>query len=228
MGAHMALPTETTALVDYFDDLLFTGAYLSGTKGLAPLGKRVLDARKKVQRAVQGRNEKRDALVLANVAQSIAWESVREPLESLERQTDAHFDKDRAGYAKVFALKTSVLLRASESSRGTALGSVVTFATSRPPAKAGDAAREFAQAWKAYTDAATASATAGKALSAAIGELSLAKREGVVLMRETDGTLRAKFAHDPKQARRFFRTKPGKAEPKEASVAPAASSGASA
>ena len=35
----MALPTETSAMSEYFDDLLFTGAYLSGSRGLAPLGK---------------------------------------------------------------------------------------------------------------------------------------------------------------------------------------------
>ena len=67
----MALPTETSAMSEYFDDLLFTGAYLNGSPGLAPLGKKVLEARKKVQQTMAARNERSDQVVHANVAQAV-------------------------------------------------------------------------------------------------------------------------------------------------------------
>lgn len=208
----MAIPNENTALDEYFDDLLFTGAYLSGSRGLAPLGKKVLAARKKVQEAVAMRNDANDEWMLAHVAQVVAWDALKEPLESLERHADAHFDRDRKGLRDVFKGSVPALLRTTQPNRVDALRSVVEFVAKAHTGKLGVAAKEFREAWEQYQEAAKTEASADEKLTKAVAAVAEAKRRGVVAMRETDGSLRTTFAEQPGQARKFFRNKGGKAQ----------------
>ena len=183
----------------------------------------MLDARKKVQQAMAARNERSDQVVLANVAQAIAWDAMRAPLESLQRQATAHFDEDRVGHGKVFALSNAVLLQTSKGARPKAFQSVVTFAKRGGlPGKLGAAAKEFGSAWESYLSAAAGAEGAASALSAAVAAVGLARRQGIVVMRETEGTLRTKYAETPKEWRKFFRTKAkAKAKREAAPSAPA-------
>lgn len=201
----MALPTETTAFDKYFDALLYTGARLSGTKGLAALGKKVLDARTAVQKSVVARNDANDADVLANVAQDMAWDEMASPLASFERQVTAYFDDDRAGYKAVFPLTVAALLRSNESVRPRAFAPVIAFAKkSGHQGRLAAAARDLVEAWGEYETVSNRQQVTAERLRNAYAALAAAKRQGVVVMREVEGTLRAKFAEEPKLWKRFF------------------------
>lgn len=215
----MALPSETTAFDKYFDALLYTGARLSATKGLTTLGRKVLDARSGVQKNIVARNEANDADVLANVAQDIAWEGMAAPLASFDRQVTAHFDDDRDGYKAVFPLTQAALLRSVESVRQRALAPVIAFARkSGHQGRMAAAAKALVAAWDEYVEAdARQQATAAR-LRKAYADLAAAKRHGVIVMREVEGSLRAKFAEEPKKWKRFFRS--GTAMKKSAVEAP--------
>lgn len=203
----MALPSEVTALDTYFDEMLFTGAYLSATKGLAALGKKVLDARAKVTASVAGRNVKKDAVVLADVAQAIAWDAVAAPLVSLANHAVGYFDKVPGGYKEVFPLTTKQLLNLPISLRDKTFKPIVALANKRGlPQSMVPAAKEFAVTWAEYATAAAAATTGALELAKAIGAVSLAKRQGVVVMREVEGLLRSKFADNPSEWKKFFRT----------------------
>jgi len=205
----MSLPTETTALEAVFEDSLFTGAYLSGTKDpaeLPPIGKKVLDTRDKLQGAVNVRTKARDRATLANVAQAIAWDGLRSPVESLERQVDAFFDKDRKGYSGVLVQTPSALLRVPESSREEAFKPLVEFAKQTGlQGKVAAAAKAFLSAWDEYREAATRSAAAQAEFAKAVEAVATAKHGVVVAMRSADGSLRSINAENPKAGRKFFR-----------------------
>lgn len=202
----MALPTENTALGDYFDDLLYTGAYLAGSKGHQGQGKKVLEARKTLEQQVAARNARHDERVLAAVAEAIAWDVLAEPLESFERQVDAHFDRDRAGYGAVFPRTKAVMLATKGAAlRAKVFEPVLAFARKANKDKLGAAGKELWAAWGEYAQAAAASDKADQALSRAIAEVGRTKRRGVVLMRETEGALRAHYAATPKAWKKVFR-----------------------
>jgi len=219
----MALPHLATPLEDFFDETLHTGSYAKGTKGLGPVATKILAARTKTQQAVNARNEAKDHVVMANVAKSLAWDELREPLESLELQTAAHFDKDRPGYAKVFAQTVPALMRTSEDARAEALKPVLEFA--RKPGHTGKlaaAAKEVIAAWDEYQATAKESTEADEALATAIANVAAAKQAGIITMREADGTLRITYSGNPGQAKKFFRVRPKSSE--AAQKAPADSS----
>jgi len=213
----MALPTEKTSFEQLYVDLLFTGAYLSGTQGLAPLGKKVLDARKQVLAQAAKRNEQADERVRAHAQLSIAWDVLGAPLISFERQAAAWFDEDQEGYAQVFPSTPKSMLKQPEIHRAEALAPVLAFAKqSGLSGKIALAAKALTSAWTDYAAAARESHAADQALAAAVKALHLTKIRGVVAMREIEGELRAKFAGDPKLWKRFFRVKSGKAEAEHA------------
>jgi hypothetical protein len=181
------------------------------------LGKYPLTVRKAVQAAVTARNDARDAWMLASVAQTVAWDALREHLESFERQVAAHFDKDRKGYQQVFASTVPALLRTPPSGREDALKDVIAYAgKSGHSGKVASTGKELAAAWAHYQVEARAEKEATARLDQAVDAVLEAKRNGLVAMRETDGKLRSHFAAEPALAKRFFRSKPARAASRKA------------